>query len=273
MHGTFGSMLAKNVFLDLARFPTVRDASHSDHKTMAMNNVPNPNRPPPVRYVMLFPGRTGSTYLTDHMASHPQIVANYEILSQYQESWEQQEEFLEDMIGTKRRPRIQAIGFKTKVSSVLAPFKFEKFLKENEFRIIHLTRKNQLKFIVSIVRAKQLRERTGTSNLIFQSQEAVGATTIPLVEFAQAKRRLRRRSRLTRIIDRMKLPTIEIAYEDLLTDEQAILKRLWGFLDVRNVATVGKTRKNTPQDLRQAVTNLDEIIDQHPEMARYVDQL
>ena len=151
--------------------------------------------------------------------------------------------------------------------------KFEKYLKENDFRVIHLTRKNQLKFIVSIVRAKQLRAETGTSNLIFQNQEAVGSTTISLVEFAKAKRRLRRRYRLTRIVDRMKLPSLEIAYEDLLNDEQATLKQLWDFLDVRNVATVGKTRKNTPQDLRQAVSNLDEIIDNHPEMARYVDQL
>lgn len=238
-----------------------------------MNNQPKTNRPPPVRYVILFPGRTGSTYLTDHMASHPQIVANYEILSQYQESWQQQEEFLNDMIGTKRRPRIHAIGFKTKITSVMAPFKFEEYLKENDFRVIHLTRKNQLKFIVSIVRAKQLRAQTGTSNLIFQNQEAVGSTTISLVEFAKAKRRLRRRYRLTRIVDRMKLPSLEIAYEDLLNDEQATLKQLWDFLDVRNVATVGKTRKNTPQDLRQAVSNLDEIIDNHPEMARYVDQL
>lgn len=238
-----------------------------------MHKQLKPNRPPPVRYVILFPGRTGSTYLTDHMASHPQIVANYEILSQYQESWEQQAAFLNEMVGTNRRPRIHAIGFKTKITSVLAPFKFEKLLKEKEFRIIHLTRKNQLKFLVSIVRAKMLRAQTGSSNLIFQNQKAVGPTTIPLVEFAQAKRRLRRRDRLTRIIDRMKLPTIELAYEDLLADEQNVLKKLWDFLEVRNVATVGKTRKNTPQDLRQAVTNLDEIISNHPEMGRFVDQL
>ena len=238
-----------------------------------MNNQPKTNRPPPVRYVMLFPGRTGSTYLTDHMASHPQIVANYEILSQYQDSWSQQVEFLDELVHTKRRPRIHAIGFKTKITSVLAPFKFEKYLKDNDFKVIHLTRKNQLKFIVSIVRAKQLRARTGTSNLIFQNQEAVGSTTIPLIEFSKAKRRLRRRSRLARIIDRMKLPSLEMAYEELLNDEQATLKQLWDFLEVRNVATVGKTRKNTPQDLRQAVANLDEIIDHNPEMARFVDQL
>ena len=237
-----------------------------------MNTPQIPNRPPPVRYVMLFPGRTGSTYLTDHMASHPQIVANYEILSQYQESWDQQKAFLDDMISTNRRPRIQAIGFKTKITSVLAPFKFEKYLKENDFRVIHLTRDNQLKFIVSIVRAKMLRAKTGTSNLIFQEHQAVGPTAIPLVEFAKAKRRLRRRNRLSRIIDRIKVPTVELSYEDMLQNEQSVLKKLWGFLNVKNIATVGRTRKNTPQDLRTAVTNLDEIINHHPEMARYVDQ-
>ena len=231
------------------------------------------NRPPPVRYVILFPGRTGSTFLTDHMTSHPEITANYEILSQYQESWLQQKSFLDEMIHSPRFPHIKAIGLKTKITHVLEPFKFESYLKENNFRIIHLTRSNQLKFVVSIVRAKLLRQQSGTSNLIHSDQQPVGPSIIPLADFADAKKRLRRRNRLTRIIDRIKLPTLEVVYEDMVSREQATLKKVWSFLEVRNIATTATTRKNTPEDIRSVVTNLDEILHHHPDMARFVDQV
>ncbi|MEM9412493.1 MAG: hypothetical protein AAGA30_15370 [Planctomycetota bacterium] len=230
-------------------------------------------RRPPVRYVMLFPGRTGSTYLTDHMANHPEIVANYEILSQHQESWAEQEQFLQEMIGTPRRRSIQAIGFKTKLRSVLDQEEFERHLVKNKYHIIHLTRSNPLKFVVSIVRAELLRQQNGSSNLIDSQHPELGPTVIPLADFAKAKTRLRRHHRLTQVIDRLNLPTMNFAYEDLLKNEQAALRKVWGFLGVRSIVTTGRTRKNTPGNLRNAVTNLDEIIDHHPEMARYVDQL
>ncbi len=228
---------------------------------------------PQINYVMLFPGRTGSTFLTDHLASHPQIHAHYEILSRYQDSWPQQQTFLEGLVTGERPIEVPVIGFKTKLRSVLSLTKFESYLKNFNFRIIHLTRRNHLKFVVSIVRAKMLREQIGDSNLTEASHEALGETIIPLADFAKAKTRLRRTNRITQLIDRLDLPKIEIAYEDLLENERRTLNRVWGFLDVRPIATYSGTRKNTPHDLRTAVTNLDEILNQHPEMLRFVDQL
>ena len=230
-------------------------------------------RCPAVRYVILFPGRTGSTYLTDHMASHPEIVAHYEILAAKEESWIHQQEFLDDLVETKRRPEISAVGFKTKLRNICDQTAFEAYLKQRQFRIIHLTRTNQLKFVVSIVRAKLLREQEGTSNLIHNRHQPLGPTAIPLADFAKAKTRLRRHNRIAQVIDRLQLPTLEFTYEDLVNDEQSALKRVWDFLDVRNIVTTGRTRKNTPHDIRKAVTNLDEIIDHYPEMARFVDQV
>ena len=235
--------------------------------------MPSKLRRPPVRYVMLFPGRTGSTYLTDHMASHPEIVANYEILSQHQQSWLEQERFLTEMIDTPRRHHIRAIGFKTKIKSLLDQEAFERHLVNSRYHIIHLTRSNHLKFVVSIVRAELLRKQNGTSNLINEKQPELGPTVIPLADFAKAKTRLRRHNRLTQMVDRLQLPTLNFVYEELLKNEQQALGKVWDFLGVRRVVTTGRTRKNTPANLRNAVTNLDEIIDHHPDMARYVDQL
>ena len=118
-----------------------------------------------------------------------------------------------------------------------------------------------------------LRAQNGSSNLIDNEHEELGPTTIPLSDFAKAKTRLRRNNRISQLIDRTKLPNLEISYEDLLNDEPGTLKKIWDFLDVKNIVTTGRTRKSTPQDLRSAVVNLDEILEHHPEMVRYVDQV
>jgi len=229
-------------------------------------------RIPPVRYVTLFPGRTGSTYLTDHLSNHPNIVANYEILSQYQESWEQQEEFLRTMVQTRRDPKIVAIGLKSKVRDILNWDEFEKLIKSYQFRIIYLSRRNQLKLVVSVVRADLLRQQCGVSNLISQEYDDLGPTIIPLDRFEKARKRIRRQLRLQRMVQRLQLPTLEISYEELLVNERGVLNQVWDFLDVPRVLTTGRTRKNTPHDLRSAVLNLEEILEHYPEMKSFVDR-
>ena len=230
------------------------------------------NRKPPVRYVILFPGRTGSTYLTDHLGSHPNVVANYEILSQYQRSWEQQKEFLDELVHTKRKPSILAIGLKTKIRDVLDWRRFEEYLIHEQFRVIHLSRENQLKLVVSVVRAELLRQQSGVSNLISKQYEELGPTIIPLERFEKARRRIRRQLRLGRIVKNMSLPKLEITYENLLHDEYNVLNRVWSFLQVPRFRTAGRTRKNTSPNLRESVLNLDEILRQYPEMNSFVDQ-
>ena len=99
-------------------------------------------RQPPNRYVLLFPGRTGSTYITDHMASHPEIVAYYEVLCHYRDSWNQQRQYFDQTFMKERPSEIKAVGFKTKLSLVEDLESFESYLIENHFKIINLTRKN-----------------------------------------------------------------------------------------------------------------------------------
>ena len=198
----------------------------------------------PVRYVMLFPGRTGSTYITDHMSNHPDIYANYEVLWQFQDSWEQQKDYLDRMFKRGEEAGAKAIGFKSKLNLVYDLPVFESYLRRFQFRIINLTRTNHLKFVVSIVRAKMLRAQNGSSNLIDDQHQELGPTSIPLSDFAKAKTRLRRNNRISQLIDRVKLPSLEISYEDLLNDEAATLKTIWDFLGVRNIATTGITSKS-----------------------------
>lgn len=228
-------------------------------------------RVPPVRYVILFPGRTGSTYLVGHMISHPEIAARYEILSRHRDSWDDQVNCLDKLYGKRRFPVIGAVGFKCKLSQLLDRKAFKNYLQENSIKVVHQVRRNKLKYIVSVVRARMLRSEQGRSNILFKEQYPIGPIEIPVPVFTRASRRLNVVGRLERFVERLELPKMTTAYEDLISNEKKELKRIWDFLDVSNRPTVCDTRKNTPDDIRQAVTNLDEILEHHPEMSRFVD--
>ena len=219
----------------------------------------------------MFPGRTGSTFLTDHMKSHPEICARFEILSRHPDSWESQLECMTTLFQTKRYPHIKALGFKCKLTGVLDQDAFGQFLRDWNFRIIHLVRENHLKFIVSVIRSRHLRSEQGRSNLLEKGQDPIGPITIPEPVFARAKKRLNVASRLQDFVEASGLSTLRIAYEDLISDESRVLAGVWEFLEVQPHETVSTPRKNTPDDIRKAVLNLDELIAHHPEMARFLD--
>ena len=228
-------------------------------------------RVPPVQYVILFPGRTGSTYLASHMISHPEIAARYEILSRYRDSWEDQLECIETLFNKKRFPVVGAVGFKCKLSQVLDRKAFKAYLQENSVKVVHQIRRNKLKYIVSVIRARMLRSEQGRSNVLDEEQRPIGPIEIPVPIFTRATRRLNVVGRLDRFVERLEVPKMTTAYEDLLADEQQELQRIWEFLGVSNRPTEGATRKNTPDDIRQAVTNIDEILEHHPEMSQFVE--
>jgi len=205
------------------------------------------------------------------MKSHPEICARFEILSRFPDSWQDQLRCLTTLFETKRYAHIKVLGFKCKVSRVADRDAFAEFLHERDFRIIHLVRENKLKFIVSVIRAKYLRSEQGRSNLLDNEQDAMGPITIPEPVFARAKKRLNVAMRLQQFVDSLELPKMKITYERLFSDERTVLGEVWDFLEVAPTETTASPRKNTPDDIRQAVKNLDELLEHHPEMVQFVD--
>lgn len=205
------------------------------------------------------------------MQSHPEICARFEILSRFPDSWEDQLHCLTTLFETKRYPHIKALGFKCKVSRVVDREAFATYLHERGFRIIHLVRENQLKFIVSVIRARYLRAEHGRSNLLESGQDATGPITIPEPVFARAKKRLVVAKRLQMFVDCLELPKLQLTYEQLFDNIHTSLNHVWNFLDVQPFDTIASPRKNTPDDIRKVVKNLDELLEHHPEMAQYLD--
>ncbi len=209
---------------------------------------------------MLFPGRVGSTYLISGLDEHPDVRAEGERLdglrargAQAQLEWA--DRYLRGpLVGGHR-----AVGFKTKPRDVLDPGAFGELLRARRARIVLLGRRNDVKHAVSRITAKALHESTNRWNR-FDESEKVPPVTVDVDDF---DRRIRQivadKEAVAAYAEGLGLPMLRLDYEELLVDPDAAFGLVLDFVGVRRMALRGRTLKNTSDDLRDAVANLDEL--------------
>jgi LPS sulfotransferase NodH len=213
-------------------------------------------------YVLLFEGRTGSTFLTGALAQHPEVLAKDEKFAGQIKNGLGASEQLEWARGLFTAPLIgpyRARGFKTKLSDVLDPVGFAALLQAKRARIILLLRRNLVKTVVSFVTAQALYEKTGRWNL-----EHVADRSEPVqIDVASFDYMLQNRTQINQALEAyvhtLQLPTLSLHYEDLLVDQQAFLNRVCQFLGVHTVPVASRTKKHTSDNLREVLSNFDEL--------------
>ncbi|MDB4632241.1 hypothetical protein OAF96_02285 [bacterium] len=221
------------------------------------------------KYVILFQGRAGSTLLTEHMRSHPNISAQYEAFSTLPKEWSVQLDWMTNLFYAENRGNpTQVIGFKTKLSDIADQDLFANFVQDNKIKVIHLFRKNLVKLIVSVIRADRLRKTSGDSNL-YDQKNSLGKIHIDPTEFRKQKKRIRLYRELREYIDGMNVDVCRVRYEDLLYNLDRTLNRLWRYVGVKKHQTDAEVLKNTPDRLEDAVENLDELRASFPEYERF----
>jgi LPS sulfotransferase NodH len=218
---------------------------------------------PQVRYyVLLFEGRTGSTFLTGALAQHPEVLAKDEKFAGLIRNGLGAAEQLEWARGYFSAPLVgpyRVRGFKTKLSDVLDPGAFAELLQARRARIILLLRRNLVKTVVSFVTAQALYENTGQWNLEHEADRAEPVRIeVPSFDF-MLQNRTRINQSLGAYVEKLQLPTLSLYYEDLLVDQQAFLNRVCKFLGVRTVPLASRTKKHTSDNLRNVLSNFDEL--------------
>ena len=211
-------------------------------------------------FVILFEGRTGSSYLTEHLDSHPNIRAHMEILgplkndppiAQLQRT---RKTLMPPVIG-----RHGAVGFKTKLRILTDPDAFAELLKKLRVKIIYMQRRNKVKEALSEITSNILKQKIDNYNIYDESQR-VGAIHVDLKDFDWTIRfREEMDGKLNSYVSNLQLPTLPVFYEDLLLDLKKELRRIFSFLSVPYKKTGSKMQKHTQDDLRQALSNYDEI--------------
>lgn len=215
----------------------------------------------PVAFVLLFTGRTGSTYLRQALNAHPEIRMQGEILTG--RSAEEQVELTRVAFEVKDVKaasfKIQAAGFKTKFRDILDPAAFQQVLSDGNARIIHMRRKSLLKQAISRLNGQRLNQTYGVYNRRSEDQ-LLPPFAVDLEELDVALRLFQRDSKLLEtFIAAQRSPVLCVWYEDLFENYQAKMKEICDFLEVSSAAPAGSLLKNTPDDLRHVLTNFAEM--------------
>ena len=219
------------------------------------------------KFVLLFVERSGSTYLVTLLNSHQDILALREEFSALRLIGKGAAEQLERARQIYSPPVIgpyKAIGFKSKRVDILDAEGFSNILHENKCRVIQLMRRNSVKAVISTINADRLYQASGKWNLL-KEDDRMPPFTVDIDQFDKMlQERLRWDDEMQAFCDQLNLPKITLYYEDLLEDKEGFLRRVFSFLGVKPKPVTEKTIKHTRDNLREVLTNFDEL------RARYI---
>ncbi len=212
------------------------------------------------RFVILFPGRSGGTFLASALQQHPSISLRTEPLtaSQHlggdgQASWIHHS-LRGPWLGTRR-----AIGLTTKIADIVDPDATARVLRDLGTRIVLLERRNDVKHAISIIRARALKDSTGSWNRR-AADAGLGPIAVSPEDFARRLERSRARKAATAAYaEHLGLPLLRIDYAELLTSPTDTFARVFEFVGLEPTAVTGETYKVTSDDLRESVVNFDEL--------------
>jgi len=237
-----------------------------------------------VNFVVLFQGRTGSSYLTDVLDRHPEVTAGGEWLA---DLWSvasargatpgaRLHDALRRIVRgcpasrqitearaffAEERPPTRVAGFKTKVSDLLDLQGMRAGLEDSSVRAVVMHRENLVKQTVSHLNAMRLHQRTREWNL-HDEADRLEAFAPTVAHFQEALRRVVFDDRVLRAFaDLLDAPRLELEYGDLLRDRDAWFGSVYDFLEVEPRPIESDVRKNTRDDLRRVLTNFDELRD------------
>ena len=209
-------------------------------------------------FVVLFEGRSGSTYLMEGLNSHPWVHAIFEpMVPLAKEGAESQIGFVTRFFSSPGDHR--AVGFKTKLKDVLDPTRLAEELRRLQAKIILLERRNRIKLVVSLYNSVRLNEATGDWNLYDEKDRLAPAAMDPEVFISWLEKLEDWNRKLRKYTSDLGLATLSLCYEDLLVEQQATFNRVFSFLGVEPQPVTGNARKNTSDDLREALPNFEVI--------------
>lgn len=212
------------------------------------------------RFVLLFEGRTGSSYCIKSLNAMGRAQVRSEgLVSLRSDGWPSQETWIKEALTPPTLSRLDVVGFKTKLRDIVDRDRFAELLDSYDLRVLYMKRRNTVKAVVSMMRSRILKERTGSYNA-YAAENRLGPTELDPELFDDL---LRKRERLDRELDdfvaSLNCPRRAFYYEDLLADEEVFFREICDFLGTRYGANRSSAIKNTSDDLSRDITNFDEL--------------
>jgi len=228
-------------------------------------------------FVILFTGRSGSSHIVSCLNSHPHGVTYGEMFPG--QSLQCQVALMEAMLAgiplenlskhalperfrhadTGTGDRFNAVGFKTKPGDVADIDWFSAFLREHQFKVVHLSRANHVKKALSGLGCKILHKNIGLFNAVAPEQVLGSLLVDPALLLEKCKQAEAAENKLGAYVTSLELPSLAMSYESLLADEDAVFGNLLDFVGLERLPLRGKIHKNLKNDPRESISNFDEV--------------
>lgn len=215
---------------------------------------------PGTNFIILFQGRSGSSWIIDALGSHPRIVARGEELVG-RRSAASQISWMRDFFRFSWLRRGRAAGFKTKLLDVADQDAFADQLRQHNCRVIELVRRNTVKQTISWIRSDHLYAAHGRYN----TRKAGEVPVVIPIDVAEFNLRLgwidEGQDELATFVENLHLPVLRLFYEDLLANPQREFLKLQQFIGVAPQELRSKMVKITGDDISRAIGNFSELRD------------
>ena len=250
----------------------------------------------PIPYLIMFEGRNGSSQLVSllnahaHSLCYPELMPGLEIGAQCKviaavangsdlreiNGYAADDNYYPQGFDRKWADGpFTSVGFKSKISDFKNIIGALDDLETADFRLIYLRRQNPLKAVLSWINGNRLAQKTQHWNARHPG-EIQGPVAVDIANFKESLRRRQLVESLHRwFYENYRRRKTVVFYEDMLSDQYAFLAKVLHFLDSPTVqsAFAGCFLKNTPDSLKAAVLNYDDLVREFgkTEFARYLD--
>ena len=208
------------------------------------------------RFAVVGYPRTGSNYLITGLDTSPGVRMYAEIFAERYHEKGKDFDLIFSKLFRKESRHIKAVGFKL-FDVHLSDDEWNKFLSHKEFKIIHLTRQNRLRMILSdTIAGKTSQHFLYAGKVIEPKEKRVSLRTSRLIDSLED---IEKREILTRERFRNR-QLLEVVYEDLIRRPRQEFQRMGDFLGVSGFDSnkIPLTRQN-PEGLEQLIINYGEV--------------
>jgi LPS sulfotransferase NodH len=209
------------------------------------------------RFAIVGNARTGSNFLLDGLKTSPSIRMYHEIFADHNR---QIGKDFDRVFATVFQPESQStemVGFKVFYNH-LTDEEWQRLLAHKELKIIHLTRRNRLRTVISLEIAFKTGQWTQSGKKVsseikerrLQLEPSRLIQRLEQIEAGEAAARVRFRDR----------EILEVVYEDLVSSPLESFEAVGRFLGVRGIDPKQiRLRRQNPEPLQQLLVNYDEV--------------
>jgi LPS sulfotransferase NodH len=209
------------------------------------------------RFAIVGNARTGSNFLLDGLKSSPSIRMYHEIFADHNRRVGEDFDRVFSTVFQPEGKSTKLVGFKVFYNH-LTEDEWQKFLACREIKIIHLTRRNRLRTVISLEIAFKTGQWTksgqGNSRELKEKRLVLDPSKLikrlEQIEEGEAMARIRFRDR----------QVLEVVYEELVQSPDSVFESVGKYLGVDGIdRNKIRLRRQNPETLQQLIINFDEI--------------